>query len=225
MCQLSRYCIVSRRFLHLIRNTRLVSSHRSLMRLAFSLRLRRGLSLMQVNPPSPLASPSTAPSHSRTFAQTHSVDKQPSASPKRSSDTPSVEQPPAKVAKMDSSRRGSSSVHQDRSHHSRSGRGGGASLLAKAHKNNFGGGRGGKKKQKDKPAMPVAPGPVHSEEYIISTYRTKPMKKSLESNPKSPLANFVNAAPGREMTSSSTQTAIEGSDQTMWRCVLWQRYG
>ena len=175
---------------------------------------------MEVNPPSPLGSPSTA--LSRTFAQAHNVGTQPSASPERSSGASSVEQQLVVAAKMDSSRQESSSLPQDRSHNSRSGRGG-ASLLPKTHKNNFGGGRGGKKKQKDKRVTPVAPGPVHTEKYIITTYRTRPMKKNVESNPKSPLANFVHATPGREMTSSSIQTAIEGSDQTMWRCALFGR--
>ena len=175
---------------------------------------------MEVNPPSPLGSPSTV--LSRTFAQTHSVETQPSVSPERLSGASSVEQQLDIPAKLDSSRQESSSLHQDRSHHSRSGRGG-ASLLPKTHKNNFAGGRGGKKKQKDKRVTPVAQGPVHTEEYIITAYRTRPMKKNMESNPKSPLANFVNATSGREMTSSSIQTAIEGGDQTMWRCALWQR--
>lgn len=109
--------------------------------------------------------------------------------------------------------------HSDRMHHSRSNRGAGSSLLAKAHKNNVSGGRGGKKKQKDTRAPPL-PGPVHSEEYITNTYRTKPLKKIHETNPKSPLNNYIMASNGSQMVFNAAHGFVEGGDQQIWRCVL-----
>lgn len=192
------------------------------MRIAFQLRLRRNLSLMQVKQPSPLASPSTSSSPSRPFTST--VAKQPSASPKRSSDSPAAEEPPAKVVKTGRSRNAhasssSSMSHPERSHHSRSSRGAGSSLLAKAHHNNASGGRGRRNKQKEKPALPTFPGPVHNEQHVTNTYKAKPLKEIHETNPKSPLSNYL-LANGQQMNFTANHGLVEGSDQQIWRSVF-----
>ena len=187
------------------------------MRPAFALRLRRGLTLMPFKQySSPLASSSG--SSARPFAQQARPAKETSASPKRTSDSPSTEEPPTKIHKAEPSHRTSSSSmsHSERSHH-RSGRGAGSSsLLARTHKNNVShGGRGGKKKQRDNRAPPL-PGPLHDEQYITTTYRTKPLKKIHETNPKSPLNNFIMAA-GGQMEFTAVHGVVEGGDQQIWR--------
>ncbi|RPD82542.1 P-loop containing nucleoside triphosphate hydrolase protein [Lentinus tigrinus ALCF2SS1-7] len=109
--------------------------------------------------------------------------------------------------------------HQER-YHPRSGRGGsGSSLLARAHKNNVsGGGRGGRKKQRE-PRFPPAPGPFHDEQYITNTYRTKVLKKLHETNPKSPLNNYIMST-GNQMAFQSQQVIVEGTDQAVWRSTI-----
>lgn len=187
----------------------------SLMRLAFSLRLRRSL-LMPLNlpkPSSPLASPSA--SSSRPYAQQTNPVKQ-SASPKRTSDFPSAEEPPAKMHKVDQGSAGSS-----RQPFRGGGRGAGSSLLARAHKNNASNAnassRGGRRKGKNTPNLPPLPGPLHDEDYITKTYRTKPLKKIHETNPKSPLNNFIMNNSGGQMEFQATHGVVEGVDQAVWR--------
>ena len=187
------------------------------MRLGYILRLRRGLPLMPSKNSSPLAT-SSASSSFRSY-QTRTV-KDSSASPKRTSRSPSAEEPPSKIPRADNSHHTSSSSspmsHQER-YHARSSRGGaGSSLLARAHKNNVsGGGRGGRKKQRE-PRYPTVPGPFHDEQYITNTYRTKTLKKIHESNPKSPLNNYIMST-GGQMTFQSQQVIVEGTEQTVWR--------
>lgn len=104
--------------------------------------------------------------------------------------------------------------------HPRSARGASSSLLAKAHKNNAsGGGRGGGggKKRKDNRAPPL-PGPLHDEQYITSNYKSKTLKQIHETNPKSPLNNYIMATSGGQMEFTALQGLIEGSgDQPIWR--------
>lgn len=185
------------------------------MRLAFSLRLRRSL-LMPLNlpkPSSPLASPSA--SSSRPYAQQTSPVKQSSASPKRTSDSSIAEEPPAKMHKVDHGPSGSSRPPRG------GGRGASSSLLARAHKNNASNAnasaRGGRRKGKSTPNLPPLPGPLHDEEYITKTYRTKPLKKIYETNPKSPLNNYIMNNTGGQMEVSATHGVVEGSDQAVWR--------
>ena len=190
------------------------------MRLAFSSRLRRSLSLMPFHQSSPLASLSS--SSSGLHAHSIPAAKESSASPKRTSDSPSPEEPPAKIHKAEYSHRGSSSAsamsHPERTH-PRSARGASSSLLAKAHKNNAsGGGRsGGGKKRKDNRAPPLH-GPLHDEQYITSNFRVKPLKQIHETNPKSPLNNYLMATSGGQMEFTALQGVVEGSgDQSIWR--------
>nr|VWO96762.1 Uncharacterized protein [Ganoderma boninense] len=193
------------------------------MRLAFSSRLRRGLSLMPFHQSSPLASP--ASSLSRLHSHSIPAAKESSASPKRTSDSPSAEEPPAKIHKAEHPHRASSSTasmsHPERVH-PRSARGASSSLLAKAHKNNAsGGGRGGGgKKRKDNRAPPL-PGPLHDEQYITSTYKVKVLKQIHETNPKSPLNNYIMATSGGQMEFTALQGLVEGGgDQPIWRCSI-----
>ncbi|KAI0651863.1 P-loop containing nucleoside triphosphate hydrolase protein [Trametes meyenii] len=100
------------------------------------------------------------------------------------------------------------------------GRGASSSLLARAHKNNASGGRGGRKKAKSTPNLPSLPAPVYNEEYITNEYRTKPLKKIHETNPKSPLNNFIMNNFGGQMEFIATHGVVEGSDQPVWRCTI-----
>lgn len=190
------------------------------MRLAFASRLRRCAFLMPSKPASSSLTLPSASSH-HPFSQQSRAVKESSSSPKRTSDSPSAEEPPAKISKTDSSRKDSSASHNmsyhDRSH-PRTNRGGaGSSLLARAHKNNvMGGGRGGKKKQRDS-RVPPLPGPFHDEQYIANTYRTKPLKKIYETNPKSPLNNYMMVNDIGPMEFSAIHGTVEGRDQQMWR--------
>ncbi|KAI0825124.1 P-loop containing nucleoside triphosphate hydrolase protein [Trametes gibbosa] len=102
-------------------------------------------------------------------------------------------------------------------------RGGGrgaSSLLARAHKNNASGGRGGKRKGKSTPNLPSLIGPVCDEAYITTTYKTKPLKKIHETNPKSPLNNFIMNTTGGQMEFEGTHGVVEGSDQALWRVTI-----
>lgn len=185
------------------------------MRLAFALRSRRALTLMPIKPASsPLLQSSSSSSHP------YSQQSRSSSSPKRTSDSPLGEEPPAKHPKVIHTYRapsGSSPMSQQDRSHPRSGRGAGSSLLARAHKNNVsGGGRGGKRKQKEFRG-PLLAGPVHDEQYITTTYRTKPLKKIYETNPKSPLNNYIMATTGGTIEPTAVHGMVEGGDQQLWR--------
>lgn len=106
--------------------------------------------------------------------------------------------------------------HSSERTYPRYGRGAGSSLLARAHKNNVShGGRGGKKKLRDNRPPPMS-GPVHDEQYITNTYRTKPLKKIHETNPKSPLNNHIMGT-GGQMEFTGVHGPVEGNDQQIWR--------
>ncbi|KAI0724564.1 P-loop containing nucleoside triphosphate hydrolase protein [Cerioporus squamosus] len=193
------------------------------MRFGYILRLRRGLPLMpSKNSSSPLAT-SSASSSFRSYQQQSRAAKDSSASPKRTSRSPSAEEPPAKIPRSDNSHHTSSSSspmsHQER-YHPRSSRGGaGSSLLARAHKNNVSSsGRGGRKKQRE-PRFTTVPGPLHNEQYITNTYRTKPLKKIHETNPKSPLSNYI-ISTGEQMNFQTSQVIVEGNEQAVWRSTI-----
>ncbi|RDX55851.1 P-loop containing nucleoside triphosphate hydrolase protein [Lentinus brumalis] len=111
-------------------------------------------------------------------------------------------------------------MSQQERYHPRSNRGGaGSSLLARAHKNNVSsGGRGGRKKQRES-RFPIVPGPLHDEQYITTTYRTKPLKKAHESNPKSPLSNYITST-GEQMNFQTSQVIVDGNDQAVWRSTV-----
>ncbi|KAI0778196.1 P-loop containing nucleoside triphosphate hydrolase protein [Trametes elegans] len=193
------------------------------MRLAFNLRIRRSL-LMPLNLPkqhSPLAPPSASSTQSRSFAQQTNSVKQPADSPKRTSDSPSADEPPSKMHKVDHSASGS--ARPDRPF--RGGGRGASSLLAKAHRNNASGGRGGRKKGKAAPNVPPLPGPLYDEAYITATYKTKPLKKIHETNPKSPLNNYIMNTSGGKMEFSAVQGVVDGSDQPVWRATIKAKHG
>ncbi|KAI0655089.1 P-loop containing nucleoside triphosphate hydrolase protein [Cubamyces menziesii] len=185
---------------------------------AFTLaRIRRSL-LMPSNlarPSSPLASSSAIPSHPRSYSQPALNAKQSSASPKRTSDSPSTEEPPSKMYKVEHTSAGPS--RSDRAPYRGSGRGASSSLLARAHKNNASGGRGGKKKGRGAPNLPSLSGPLHDEGYITQTYRTKPIKKIFETNPKSPLNNYLINHTGQQMEFTSVHGIVEGTEQPVYR--------
>ncbi|KAJ3004779.1 hypothetical protein NUW54_g4648 [Trametes sanguinea] len=192
------------------------------MRLAFNLRIRRSL-LMPSNfarGSSPLASPSASSSYSRSYSQPTNSVKQASASPKRTSDHPSAEEPPSKMHKVDRSSPGSS-----RTPSRGGGRGASSSLLAKAHKNNAFSSRVGRRRGKGTPNLPTLPGPLHDESYINETHRTKPLKKIYEANPKSPLNNYIMNTCGGQMEFSGSQGIVEGQEQPVWRCTIKVKYG
>ncbi len=161
------------------------------------------------------SSPLSTSAASSSFRSYHQQSR--AASPKRTSRSPSAEEPPAKIPRGDNFSSGSSYMSQQERYHPRSNRGGaGSSLLARAHKNNVSsGGRGGRKKQRE-PRFPIVPGPLHDEQYIISTYRTKPLKKAHESNPKSPLSNYITST-GEQMNFQTSQVIVDGNDQAVWR--------
>ncbi|EIW64663.1 P-loop containing nucleoside triphosphate hydrolase protein [Trametes versicolor FP-101664 SS1] len=104
------------------------------------------------------------------------------------------------------------------------GRGAGSSLLARAHKNNASNAnassRGGRRKGKNTPNLPPLSGPLHDEDYITKTYRTKPLKKIHETNPKSPLNNFIMNNSGGQMEFVATHGVVEGVDQAVWRSTI-----
>ncbi|KAI1797890.1 P-loop containing nucleoside triphosphate hydrolase protein [Ganoderma leucocontextum] len=106
--------------------------------------------------------------------------------------------------------------------HPRSTRGASSSLLAKAHKNNAsGGGRGGGGKKRKDNRAPLLPGPLHDEQYITSNYRVKALKQIHETNPKSPLNNYLMATSGGQMEFTALQGVVEGGgDQLIWRCSV-----
>ena len=166
-------------------------------------------------PSSPLASSSAIPSHPRSYSQPALNAKQSSASPKRTSDSPSTEEPPSKMYKVEHTGAGPS--RSDRAPYRGSGRGASSSLLARAHKNNASGGRGGKKKGRGAPNLPSLSGPLHDEGYITQTYRTKPIKKIFETNPKSPLNNYLINHTGQQMEFTSVHGIVEGTEQPVYR--------
>ncbi|CDO71572.1 hypothetical protein BN946_scf184911.g42 [Trametes cinnabarina] len=187
------------------------------MRLAFNLRIRRGL-LMPSNltrASSPLASSSAPSPHAHSYTSASTSLKQASASPKRTSDYPSAEEPPAKMHKTDRTSAGSSRMPSRGG-----GRGASSSLLAKAHKNNAFSGRGGRRKGKSTSNLPHLPGPLHDEAYITNTYKTKPLKKVHETNPKSPLSNYIISTLGGQMEFAATLGLVEGADQPIYRYQL-----
>ncbi|KAI0361609.1 P-loop containing nucleoside triphosphate hydrolase protein [Trametes cingulata] len=100
------------------------------------------------------------------------------------------------------------------------GRGASSSLLARAHKNNASGSRGGRKKGKTAPNLPSLPGPLCDSDYITTTYKTKPIKKMNETNPKSPLNNYIMETTGGQMEFAAVQGVVEGTDQPIWRCTI-----
>ena len=108
--------------------------------------------------------------------------------------------------------------HPERTHHPRSARGASSSLLARAHKNNAsGGGRGNGGKKRKENRAPALPGPLHDDQYIVSTYKVKPLKQIHETNPKSPLNNYIMATSGGQMEFTALHGVVEGGDQLVWR--------
>ncbi|KAI8995637.1 P-loop containing nucleoside triphosphate hydrolase protein [Trametes punicea] len=104
------------------------------------------------------------------------------------------------------------------------GRGASSSLLAKAHKNNAMSGRGGRKKGKGAPKPSTLPGPIYDEAYISNTYKSKPLKQIHETNPKSPLNNYIMNTTGEQMEFSAVQGVVEGTEQPIWRCTIHVKY-
>lgn len=181
------------------------------MRLAILLRYRRSL-LMPLDAGrrfSPLATP-------RPFSAQAQAPKDSSA-PKRSSNSPPPGERPIKMSKVESS--GPSSAGPSAMSRYKGGRG---SLLAKAQKNNAskssGSSKGGGGKRRGKGPSSL-PGPLHDEAYITKTYRTKDLKKIYESNPKSPLNNYVMASGAQPLAFTTVQGIVEGGDQQVFRFV------
>ncbi|RDX50211.1 hypothetical protein OH76DRAFT_1402673 [Lentinus brumalis] len=103
--------------------------------------------------------------------------------------------------------------------HPRSARGGGSSS-AHAHKNNDSGWKRGKR-SKAESRFPTVPGPYHDEKYIADTHRTKALKKVHETNPKSPLSNYIMATDGPQLDFQHSQVVVDGGDgRPIWRSTI-----